>query len=210
MADYPTPPSFTPPTAPLPIQPIERPRNWPTTVGVISIVLGGLGALSGCWGIVSPMFMGAFLELMPPGQTQGLGAMTEHVGLISGLGAAGMVVATLLLIAGIGMVRRRPWSVSASRWWAVLKMLFVVVQTALGAVMQKEMIEEMTKNDPNVAAMGTGFMSAMFIVGYALGLLWGWAYPIFLLIWLSRGKVKEEVASWPQDATAPPPAARPM
>ncbi len=209
MADYPTPPSFTPPTAPSPVQPTERPRVWPTTIGVISIVLGSLGIIGGCWGVVSPTFMGALSEQMPQGSIQGAETMAKHAGMYAVSGGAGMMVATLLLIAGIGMLRRRPWSVSANRWWAVLKMLLVVGQVAFAILIQDEVVAEITRNDPNAAAMGAGFVSVAVGIGFAFVLLWGWAYPVFLLIWLSRRGVKAETASW-QRGDDQPPVARPM
>ena len=33
-------------------------------------------------------------------------------------------------------------------------------------------------------------------LGVIIGLLWGWALPVFFLIWFSRAGVRSEVRSW--------------
>jgi hypothetical protein len=52
------------------------------------------------------------------------------------------------------------------------------------------------QSDPNMAKMPYGFMFFGGLIGAVFGLAWGWAYPIFLLIWLHRPVIKQETATW--------------
>jgi hypothetical protein len=44
--------------------------------------------------------------------------------------------------------------------------------------------------------MPQGFFDAAAFGLMACGLIWGFALPVFMLIWFSRGKIKHEVAEW--------------
>ena len=46
---------------------------------------------------------------------------------------------------------------------------------------------------------GDGFFALAHGVGVGMlgcGLLWTWLFPVFVLIWFLRAKVRAEVASW--------------
>ncbi|NNF44738.1 MAG: hypothetical protein HKO59_05770, partial [Phycisphaerales bacterium] len=79
--------------------------------------------------------------------------------------------------------------------WAITKIVFVVANSSVGYLVNRAQFEAMM-DDPGMASMGSGFFSAIGIVGVVFGLLWGWALPVFLLIWFGRPKVKQEMATW--------------
>jgi len=63
--------------------------------------------------------------------------------------------------------------------------------------MQERLFEIMGQSSGGIPMpFGGGFYDVMIVVTLVFGLAWGWALPVFLLIWLSRGKIKNDVAGW--------------
>lgn len=191
-------PSVTPPTQ---AGPLARPASyapysppapvWPTVIGVIGIVLGA-GAL-----LLTLGSLGMSLILMQSTTRTGTIPMPQFNNqwmpwtIISTLLTC--AVAILLLVAGIGIAKRLAWGPRLAKVWAVLKLVVVAASVVIGFQMQREAMEAMSQSVgpspvPNVQ-MFMGF-------GMCVGLVWGWALPVFLLIWFSRASVKEEISTW--------------
>ena len=194
-------PGVTPPSDPAEVPP--PPSTWPTAIGVIAIVLGGVGALGGCVGAFLPLFMGMMQSIAPKGQVTGLEGMMDWVVWIVAVSIAAMPIAVLLLVAGIGITKRRAWGPKVALVWAGLKMIFVIVHSVasyLIQIPQFEAMQEAMANDPNMpAGMGAflgSLMQAFGIFGVLIGVLWGWALPVFLFIWFARKKIRTETAGW--------------
>jgi hypothetical protein len=103
-------------------------------------------------------------------------------------------VAVLLLVAGVGIVQRRRWGLKATMAWAVVKIVVVVVTSIGGYMVMREQLRAMARSGPTT--MPTGFMETMQFAGVVVGILWGWALPIFMLVWFSRAKIKAETVIW--------------
>ncbi len=194
-------PAMPPPSDPAEVPP--SPSTWPTVIGVIAIVLGGLGALFGCLGAFSPLFMGMMQSIVPEGQVTGLEGMMDWAVWLVALAVVSMLIAVLLLVAGIGITKRRAWGPKVALVWAGLKMIFVVVNSVIGylvQIAQFEAMQEAMANDQNMpAGMGAfmgSLMQAFGIFGLLIGVLWGWALPVFLFIWFARKKIRTETAGW--------------
>lgn len=89
-------------------------------------------------------------------------------------------------------------------------MLLVVYSSIIGFLVQQaqmEAMQRMLEEDPNTAGMMPGFFGTlMAIIGpviFVFAIVWGWALPIFMLIWFSRRKIKAEIAQWGRLASAP-------
>lgn len=151
----------------------RRPRVaiWPIPIGVLCILfgLGSLGAVA--------------IELVD--------ATTRLSGLRSGVaivvvGVRGMV-ALYLIIGGSQMLLRNPLGAENLRRWAVIKIVLVLlcggvgfaVFLALGGVGQE-------------LGLSTGL--ALLVLGAltAYGLFW----PIFILLWLGRDTVRQDITAW--------------
>ncbi len=193
-----TPYSAMPPVAPPGLEPNPHggeSSGWHMPIGIISIVLGVCGFFGGCVPALAPLLSGYFEEfarnVMPAGQSVGMAAITEHPGRMLAQGLLTMGAAGLLIFAGIGTARKKPWGPRLSVLWAIVKMIVVVLTLWLAWPVQQAQMETMQQNlGPQV---GRGFYDAMLYGGMVLGLLWGWAYPIFLLIWMSRAKVRAQI-----------------
>ena len=185
----------TPPREPGALSMPARPTAWPTALGVIAIVLGAMGILGGCWGSLAPFLMKMLADALPPGQPTGLESCEKWGFWIVLIQVVNACLAALLLAAGIGLVKRRRWSVTAAYTWAALKMVFVLVNVISAYGMQQEQFEAMTQQ--GLPGLGGGIFAAVGVFSIVFGLVWGWALPVFLLIWFARATIKAETAEWP-------------
>ncbi len=164
--------------------------------GVIAIVLGALGCLAGCWGAVSPFFLGAIIEMAPKeAQTAGLEQFREWGFWITVSSLLSLGAAVLLLVSGIGLVQRRRWAVTASRCWAVVKMVLVLVTALLAITMQQGQFDALAEQQNLPSGLGGLFM-AIGAFSVIFSVIWGCAFPVLLLIWLALPKSKNEYAGW--------------
>jgi hypothetical protein len=161
---------------------------------VIAIVLGAMGTLGGCVGSVLPFFMGMLADAMPPGQPTGLESYEEWGFWIVLIQVIMMCLAALLLVAGIGLVKRHRWGVTLAYTWAVLKIVFMLVNAFPSYWMQQKQVENMTQQ--GLPVMGTGVFEIFGMAAIAVGVVWGCAFPAFLLIWFARATIKAEIADW--------------
>ena len=202
----PPPTPMTPPTDAGAIPP--KPSSWPTVIGVIAIILGSLATLQGCMGLGWPALAALFTSALPEEQAGMMDATTAFAPLMMISAGLTLAVAIVLLIGGIGLTKRSPRSPKTCRIWAGLKMLLVVYSSIVGYLVQQaqmEAMQRMLEEDPNTAGAMPGFFGTlMAIVGPVIlvfAIVWGWALPIFMLIWFSRRKIKAEVAQWGRPAS---------
>ncbi len=197
----PPPTPMTPPTdaGAIPL----RKSTWPMVIGIIAIILGSLATPGGCMSLGSSAMFGLFASAMPEEQAEMMDATKAFMPLM--MIAAGLTtpIAIVLLIGGIGLTKRSPWSPKTCRIWAGLKMLIVVYGSIIGYLVQQaqmEAMQRMLEEDPNTAGAMPGFLGTfMAIIGpliLVFAIVWGWALPIFMLIWFSRRKIKAEIAQW--------------
>jgi hypothetical protein len=188
------PPVAPPDYAPGPYR--SESGGWHKPIGIISIVLGVCGFVGGCvsalWPLLSPYFEEFARNVTPPGRTTGMEGFAEFTGAVLATGLLAMAAGGLLVFAGIGTAKKRPWGPRLSVTWAIVKMIVVVLTLWLGWPMQKASMDSMQKN-LGAAPLGSGFYETAMYLGVVFGLLWGWAYPVFLLIWMSRAKVRAQV-----------------
>jgi hypothetical protein len=195
------PPILHPPMMP---GAVAAPRSaWPSVIGVIAIVFGALGALQGVVGLLAPMFVGRFRAFAASNSPQGatgdpFAGWDQHqteliVSALLTLGAG-----TLLLVGSILLVMRKRASRGVLLLWAAIKMAVVVFGAWLGYVMNQAQFAAMQQSGsgPLAGAGMGGMLDAMSAAGAVIGVLWGWALPIFMLIWFMRAKVRNELATW--------------
>lgn len=186
-----TPPrDAIPPQQPGEIGSPEQDTTWPKVIGVISIVFGAGACLQGVWGFFAPRFIKMAAESMPEAQAAPLAAMQEWGTWITVSSALTILIGLVLFVAGIDLVRRRRRGIKLGRVWAVLKILFGIAGAFVGLAMQQEQFRQISQQTP---AINTGVIAVVVLVVVAL---WTCAYPVFLLIWFSRAKVKVEYAQW--------------
>ena len=177
--------------------------SWPTVIGVIAIVFGALGALQGVVGLLTPLLVGRFRAFTASNSPPGVAAdpfagWDQHQTqlIISALLTLG--AGTLLLVGSILLVMRRRAARGMLLTWAAIKTAVVVYAAWLGYVINQAQFAAMQQYGSGPLAgpgMG-GILGAMSAAGAVIGVLWGWALPIFLLFWFMRARVRNELATW--------------
>lgn len=182
--------------------PPPAPGNWPTVIGVIAIVYASFGILSAIWAMIAPFIMSAMASAMPAEAGKQMAAsmagVQKWMGLNVASNALNLAAATVLLLAGIGLLRRRGWSRSVAIVWAVFKMAFAVLAAVVGYLIAVEQMAVMQQQmqSKGGTAMPVGFMQAFLPLGIGISIVIGWAFPIFMLVWMGRGSIRSEVAGW--------------
>ena len=191
-----------PPTQPGALAPPQRPANWPTVIGTIAIVFGSGGILVGLWGAASTFAMRLIEWALEQSQPSGVVAsqvavMEAGIPWTVASSLVATAIASLLLLGGIRLNKRKRSSMRLLKFWAVVKIPVVVIVTIAAVLMQELQFEIMGQSSGGMPMpFGSGFFDLMIVVTLVFGLAWGWALPVFLLIWLSRGKINKEVAGW--------------
>jgi len=102
--------------------------------------------------------------------------MVGPAGLLNGLVVTGLAV--LLLAAGVGILRRRAWGVKVCYLWIAYRLFVAFIGTwCLGFY-------------------AVTLFGVLALLGALPLLVWNAGLAVFLLIWLSRRKIKAEIATW--------------
>src|SRR3954469_5752270 len=170
-----------------PVPPVDElalppePPKWPKVIGIISIVWGSLSALGGLCGLGSPLLlrvMGSVTEKemgpMPPAMTPSSLQMV-FIGL-------GMIMAVVLLSAGISTVSRKASGRKLHLIYGVVALVLCGPSVVLGIMRQRELADWMaTHPDSKWAQRGAG--GAGSTIGLGVGVVLGLGYPLFCLAW---------------------------
>lgn len=193
LPDAPAPPSTVrraPPTVPGPLGVVRREPEWPKVLGIIGIVLGSFGIISGMLTFVGarvgsklPLSMSSdsVLSRMESGY-RGL-QITKTI-----FGVALMLAALVLIVGSIGLLRQRGWSFWVLLFWSILKLALGAVGAWIAVVVQSEINQAMTipSSRGDFASIFEGITT----------LLWLGASPVFALIWLVWPANRAEFKRW--------------
>ena len=188
--DYSSP--YAPPTQTAGPQLPPRQSRWPTVIGIVAIAFAGLGILGGFCGLVGTVTM---FTVMPDDQAAAAGMPSGWALWIVITSLLGLGLTVLLLIFGIGLLQRRPWSAKMCSRWAMVYIIYAVINSFMTYSMQQAQFAAMSQTT-QPAPMPAGFEKTVAAFGLVIGLVWACALPVFMLIWFSRAKIKDEVASW--------------
>jgi hypothetical protein len=219
MSTYQTPTQGRPPIEPDSGAPLgPAPTTWPRVVGIIVVVIASLGIMQ--YGLCAPIgllaasLMGSAFESIAESQPNTglegtvaqMEALQDYTLVNLASNGAALVLSIMLLIGGIGLLRRRPWARRGLLAWAVLRMIHALPAVYIGYMMHRVQFDAMK----DAAASGTAgagqppmvildLASAFGVVGVVIGLVFAWALPVFMLIWLSRWRIRDEMATWTMD-----------
>jgi hypothetical protein len=198
LPDLPSPQArpLTPPTQPVPLAPVVPRSKWPAVVGIIAIVIGAGGFLYNACGAVGAFVVAIMFQRMPP-----TGMPPQVMQIKPGLEGVMLVMSLLcgvLLIPGIALLQRRRWSAAWLRIWSVAAIVLAVAGSVIEARIQGEnMTLMMTATSmPAGAGPNTAVLQATVIGTAVFNAVLRCAFPVFLLIWFARRKIRDEVAGW--------------
>ena len=185
----PQPRPLTPPTAPVSLPTEPRPTRWPTVIAVIGIIWSVLGISCSLWGTADEFFRQPSTATQPAART----ADWEPMRLVIALAyLVNVGLSIVLLIASVGLLRRRPWSARLARLWAVLDLILMVGGTlVLYDFSKREFVASFADS-----GLSMGTVEMLFAAIYFFDLLVSFVFPVFVLIWFARRKIKDEVATW--------------
>ncbi len=187
------------PASPPPIDPISTGPKWPTTIGIIGIVLGIAGILNVLLQLVGFMFTKTQMNaLVASGIAQeDVDAWLAKFLKVSYISMAIMTVLGIILLVGaIFLLKRKKKSVPLLKIWALGKIVAAFVITFLTRPISQEQIAMMTSSNDAFQGNGESFSKMMDTImgaSFILGLVWLCALPIFFLIWFTRRKIKQDV-----------------
>lgn len=173
-----------------------RPPAWPLVVGIIATVLGGLGILGGMLGLLTPLFTGILRDFSLPGQETSFELIERWMPWSMASAAINLCLATALLTAGILLIRRRRAGATAARVWAVVKIPWEAVYAFVQYLMVQDQVELMNGEYPGVREMMSGFVKTAQVAGLVISAVVFMVFPVFILTWLSRDKIRDHVERW--------------
>ena len=183
------------------------PSTWPMVIGVVMIVLASMGMLAyGCGAVINtvwPLTMSKLAQSQA-GQDPAITAQLDLSRRFMAWNVSNAIVSAglsfTLLMAGVAVVRRRPWCARLSVVWAIARVLWAIPASYVGYCIAIESFQAMEKASADAGRpMPNGFgviMHSLGAVGVAISLVVACALPAFVLIWFSRSKIKNEIAQW--------------
>lgn len=191
--------STAPPTEPGEVQALRPPESWPSAIGILGIIFAALGILGGACGVGGALLGTVFAGVVPEEARAQMEASMRYAlpypVLQWGVQFVELVLAIVLLVGSIQILRRS----RAGRGTLIAFSWLDLVANFLGAgvglfVLQAQ--EAMLRDNPDLArqagALGPGAGMAMLAGGFILACVW----PVFLIIWFNREKVRDDIDRW--------------
>lgn len=179
--------------------------------GIFHLIIAGLGSIATIFGLVMLQFSNQFSKLMtmaPPGTSSGASSQQEQA-VIKYLGETrtytymtsgfSIILAVMLIIAGIGLLKKRESGrVMSIRYaWASIAAKVITL-----VMMLTFMMPATTRyNEAMFSSIGSGMGSTMNVVtqiSQLVGLAMTLIYPIVVLIMMHKEKVKTFLAAQPR------------
>ena len=199
---YDTPEPAAPPTYAGEVGTLAPPEGWPTVIGVLSIIFGALASLQGFCGLLSMLLMTVFINVLPQEmqdqfQTQAQSSF-PYPAFHAVQVLAEFALAVVLLVGGIMLVRRNPKAGGLLTVYAALDLMSNTYGAAIGFFVVRSSMAAM-QSDPQMQQMPAGVTGIMQSVGpvfVVIGWLISAIWPVFLIIWFRRAKVRQSMANW--------------
>jgi hypothetical protein len=153
---------------------------------ISTLIFGILNIGYGLWKMGAPLLSLAMSKIKLPGNA-GIVAMTADptfAALTKFSMWAGATLGLALVAFGIGLLLLQNWARIGSIIYSVIDIVLVVVVGMVMWPFTKRMMEQM----PNVPP---GMMAGFAAVGLVVGVLFGLAYPVLLLFFMTRSNVIE-------------------
>jgi len=173
------------------IESIQYSETWPTTVGSVCIVVGGLSLFGGCLSLTGMSEIEQLYSAVPFGE----GEMNEEIILALSVHAPpawmttfGSMLVILFSLAltffGASLLQRSPGAVLKLKCWSVLYIVFTLLMVIINWVPRVSLIES--------ESTVKGLLLAQLTISIPLYLV----LPIFLLFFLNSKKVRNELLLW--------------
>ncbi len=189
-----------PPTEAGDFVPVTPPEGWPTVLGVLSIIFGSLGVLGAGCGAIGLVVFPAIINLIPEGPEReelekSIGHGLHYVPLQIGSQLIEFVLAVILIVGGIQLLKRSQGAVKSLTVFAVGDLVSNTLVLILGIMTAQAQAKAMAEN-PEVQQVPQGMMEAFGVIGAIVVWVLSAIWPIFLLLWFRRAKIRASVEGW--------------
>ena len=172
-------------------QDLQYSATWPTTIGAVCIVVGGLSLFGGCLALTGMAEIEQLHTAIPFGDgelneelVKQLKA-TEPTAWIANIASIVNIVFSIVLGgAGMALLQRAPKARVTLLGWSILYGLFTIGAAILNWAPRMELVSQNKEVE--------GMFLAQLVISMPLYL----ALPVFLLIFLNRKQTRNEVALW--------------
>ena len=165
--------------------------TWPTTIGAVCIVVGGLSLFGGCLALTGMAEIEQLHTAIPFGEgelSEELATKlkeTEPSAWVTSIAAMLNIVFSLVLVgSGMALLQRSTMARVTLLYWSLFYVLITIASAWLNWAPRMELLSQNTDVQ--------GMFLAQLVISMPLYL----ALPIFLLIFLNRKQTRNEVASW--------------
>jgi fructose-specific phosphotransferase system IIC component len=162
---------------------------WPKVIGILSVIFASLGLVCGVLNVVitASGFNETMSSFSDEQSREFQESVKEQTGSIEAFGSvAGLVIAGILLAAGITLLKRRR---QLSRKLHLLYAIAAILVNVITGVLMLLVLLNLEAPEDNQQAQ---IMKATMLPGVLLGSLFGLAYPVFTLVWFLRGKIARQ------------------
>ena len=198
------PASEAPPTEAGDFVPVTPPEGWPTVIGILAIIFGALGAIGAGCGAAALVAAPAFVNVIPEGPErdqlqQQLKQSMSHVPLQVGVQLIEFVLAIVLIVGGVQLLKRSRAAAKTLTIYAVGDLIsntLVLIVGIMASSAQAKMMSENPEMQQQMPQGMQGFMRAAGVFGAVLEWIFTAIWPVFLLLWFRRTKIKDSIATW--------------
>lgn len=177
------------------------PEAFPASRSAIPKVFGIINIVYACLGGIWALFSLGVVFLMKTVISKNAGELNEAGTFLEAYDKllvytyidAGLkfVLAIILLVAGIGLLRRRMWAQKATLFWAVFRIVAAVVMVAVTMGPSREFQETVNQasqdQQAEIQQMAQG-------VGSVVGVIFLCIYPVLCLVFMSKKSTKDALS----------------
>ena len=183
-----------PPAPPVmrPSEPVpkQKPTTWPTVVGAIGAAVAGLHLLGLTCTALMLTVIGGPSTTGPHADWYEAARPPLWLSLSDGIGS--FLLAALLLIGSANLIGRKAAGAWQCRIWSWVFIPWSIGWFVVQLALQPPVPEDLETLGPS-SHLGGVAGYAFFMCAYIV-LLFGW--PIFLIVWFGRGRIRAEVREW--------------
>jgi len=165
----------------------------PKVFGIIHIVYACIGMIGAIFAVGAFFVMKAVMQNLPEGSEgmEGFLNAYDKMAIYTYLDAGiKLLFGIMLLVAGIGLLKRKLWAQKLSISWAVLRMILAVVMVVLTYSANLALQEELAEISNNQASQNE-LQSILQGAGTILNILFISVYPVLTIIFLSKKSAKD-------------------
>jgi hypothetical protein len=172
-------------------QEAENSITWPTTVGAVCVIVGGLSLFGGCLSLSGMAEIEQLHTAIPFGDGEINEALLEKLqttaplhGITNLFAGLSIFFAIALTLFGMGLLQEHPNARKRLLVWSVLYIILTIAGIIINWTPRWDLIQENSE------------VKGMFLAQLLISMPMYLILPFFLLIFLNKKQIRSEIASW--------------